>query len=673
MSQTNSATEYRPEVDGLRAVAIVPVLLFHAGLSAFAGGFFGVDVFFVISGYLITAQLASSEKSGFALLGNFYHRRIRRLFPAIAIVSLVTAAIAYLIMTPSQLRLFFSSFTSTQVFLQNIYLWQNSGYWDQSLETSPLMHTWSLAVEEQFYLIFPLLFVAKSMRNAKSVLIGVAITIFVLSFFGALIRFGTSSTGAFFLLPYRAWELMAGAIVALYQLKGKQFFKTKPNVSRLISNFGMAMIIIAIILGDKSTRHPGLLTLLPVVGTALLIAFGREPSLTSRLLSNKLLVAIGKLSYGLYLWHFPILALWRVDKGTELSGIETTAAMVLTFACSYLMWKFAETPFRDRVRTSNKYVAIVATTGFVALVSIGVVGQNTVFGKKSNSELALLEAQARIPTELDNWIEIDFESPISGGSMGVTERSSPMGDVVLLGDSHAGALKDSLSAELEKLNLSGVAFIRAGCPPVSNVIMDPPEKFNCTDFNQIIDIVLKDTFVTDVILFSRWTFYVEGTRYTNYKGYREDGYEIKFTAPNKKFTSDEERISYLGDQIKLTVDRLESTGKRVHLIHPLPELGWDPISYAKRFIDQGISWHQKLDIPFSDHLERSRRAVEQLDRAASPTTSKLNPADIFCDQQITNWCVASLDNTLYYGDNDHLNENGNKILASFVGRELGGR
>ena len=673
MSQTNSATEYRPEVDGLRAVAIVPVLLFHAGLSAFAGGFFGVDVFFVISGYLITAQLASSDKSGFALLGNFYHRRIRRLFPAIAIVSAVTAVIAYLIMTPSQLRPLFSSFTSTQVFLQNIYLWQNSGYWDQSLETSPLMHTWSLAVEEQFYLIFPLLFVAKSMRNAKSVLVGVAITIFVLSFLGALTRFGTSSTGAFFLLPYRAWELMAGAIVALYSVNDKRFFKTKPYFSRLISNFGMTIIIIAIILGDESTRHPGLLTLLPVVGTALLIGFGREPSLTSRLLNNKLLVAIGKLSYGLYLWHFPILALWRIDKGTELDGVETTAAMVLTFVCSYLMWKFAETPFRDRVRTRNKYVAIVATTGFVALVSIGLVGQNTVFGKKSNSELALLEAQAKIPTELDNWIEIDFESPISGGSIGVTERKSPMGDVVLLGDSHAGALKDSLSAELERLNLSGVAFIRAGCPPVSNVIMDPPEKFNCTDFNQIIDIVLKDTFVTDVILLSRWTFYAEGTRYTNYKGYREDGYEVKFSAPEKKFTSDEERITYLGDQIKLTIDRLESTGKRVHLIYPLPELGWDPISYAKRFIDQGLSWHQKLDIPYGDHLERSRRAVEQLDRAASPTTFKVDPADIFCNRQITNWCVASLDNTLFYGDNDHLNENGNRLLASFVGRELGGR
>ena len=234
MSQTNSAIEYRPEVDGLRAVAIVPVLLFHAGLSAFAGGFFGVDVFFVISGYLITAQLASSDKSGFALLGNFYHRRIRRLFPAIAIVSAVTAVFAYLIMTPSQLRPLFSSFTSTQVFLQNFYLWQNSGYWDQSLETSPLMHTWSLAVEEQFYLVFPLLFVAKSIRSAKSVLIGTAITIFVLSFLGALTRFGTSSTGAFFLLPYRAWELMAGSIIALYQLRGKQFFKTKPDVEEMV-------------------------------------------------------------------------------------------------------------------------------------------------------------------------------------------------------------------------------------------------------------------------------------------------------------------------------------------------------------------------------------------------------------------------------------------------------
>jgi peptidoglycan/LPS O-acetylase OafA/YrhL len=673
VSQTNSATEYRPEVDGLRAVAIVPVLLFHAGLSAFAGGFFGVDVFFVISGYLITAQLASSDKSGFALLGNFYHRRIRRLFPAIAIVSAVTAVIAYLIMTPSQLRPLFSSFTATQVFIQNFYLWQNSGYWDQSLETSPLMHTWSLAVEEQFYLVFPLLFVAKSMRNAKSVLIGVAITIFVLSFFGALTRFGTSSTGAFFLLPYRAWELMAGAIVALYPVRDKKFLNIKPYVSQLISNFGFSVIIIAIILGDETTRHPGFLTLLPVVGTALLIAFGRAPSHSSRLLSSKLLVAIGKLSYGLYLWHFPILALWRIDKGTELNGIETTAAMVLTFACSYLMWKFAETPFRDRVRTSNKFVAVVASIGFVLLISTGLIGQKTAFGKKLNSELALLEAQANVPDQLDNWVEIDFEAPISGGSMGVTERTSPMGDVVLLGDSHAAALKNSLSTELDRLNLSGVAFIRSGCPPVSNVILDPPEKFNCTDFNQIIDIVLRDTFVTDVILFSRWTFYAEGTRYTNYKGYREDGYEVKFSAPDRKFNSDEERIHYLGDQIKLTIDRLESTGKRVHLIYPLPELGWDPISYAKRFIDQGLSWHQKLDIPYGDHLERSRRAVEQLNRAVSQKTIKLNPSDIFCNRQVTDWCVASLGNTLYYGDDDHLNENGNKLLASFAARELGGR
>ena len=671
MSQSDSATDYRPEVDGLRAIAIVPVLLFHAGINAFSGGFFGVDVFFVISGYLITTQLASSEKTGTSLLRDFYHRRVRRLFPAIAIVSVLTAIAAFLIMTPSQLRPFFTSFTSTQIFLQNFYLWQNSGYWDQSLETSPMMHTWSLAVEEQFYLVFPLLFVSKKIRMAKSVLTQIAIAIFIVSFLSAITRLGTSSTGAFFLLPYRAWELMAGAIVALYRVGDKPSLEANPKLQKSAANLGLLMIIFAIIFADENTRHPGFVTLLPVAGTALLIAFGRQSSISTRVLSKKALVAIGKMSFGLYLWHFPVLALWRVNKGTELSDTETITAMVTTFICSYLMWKFAETPFRDRVRTSNKVVAVVASLGFVALVTTSLVGQRTAFGKKSDSELALLEAQSRVPTQLDNWIEVDFISPISGGSMGVTNRKSPMGDVVLLGDSHAGALKDSLSAELSKRNLSGVIFTKPGCPPVPNLVMDPPEKFNCYEFNQIIDIVVKDSFATDVILFGRWTFYVEGTRYANYKGYREDGYEVKFTTPNTTFKTDEERIAYLGDQLKLTIDRIESTGKKVHLIYPLPELGWDPISYAKRFIDQGVSWHQKLDIPYTDYSERAQRAIEQLDRAASPNTVKLNPADIFCNRQVTDWCVASLGNTLYYGDDDHLNENGNKLLASFVGREFG--
>ena len=204
MSEQKVLSQFRPEVDGLRAVAIIPVLLFHAGISAFAGGFFGVDVFFVISGYLITTQLATSEKTGWQLLRNFYHRRIRRLFPAIAFVSLSSALVAFLIMTPSQLKPFFSSFTATQIFFQNFYLWQNSGYWDQSLETSPLMHTWSLAVEEQFYFLFPFLFVFGKVRKSTNAVITVAAIIFVVSFFAAVTRLGTSSIGAFFLLPYRA-------------------------------------------------------------------------------------------------------------------------------------------------------------------------------------------------------------------------------------------------------------------------------------------------------------------------------------------------------------------------------------------------------------------------------------------------------------------------------------
>lgn len=200
--------------------------------------------------------------------------------------------------------------------------------------------------------------------------------------------------------------------------------------------------------------------------------------------------------------------------------------------------------------------------------------------------------------------------------------------------------------------------------------MEPKDKFKCHEFNQIIDIVLRDPGVTDVILFSRWTFYVEGTRYTNFKGYREEGYEVKFTAPNQTFKTDNERIDYLGDQLKLTINRIESTGRTVHLIYPLPELGWDPISYAKRLIDQGKSWHNQLNIPYDDFLDRSERATQQLDRAKSLQTNLIEPAELFCNAQITNWCVASSENTLYYGDNDHLNINGNKLLANFIAREL---
>ena len=674
MSEQKVLSQFRPEVDGLRAVAIIPVLLFHAGISAFAGGFFGVDVFFVISGYLITMQLATSEKTGWQLLRNFYHRRIRRLFPAIAVVSLSTALIAFLIMTPSQLKPFFSSFTATQVFFQNFYLWQNSGYWDQSLETSPLMHTWSLAVEEQFYFLFPFLFVFTKIRKSTNVLITIAGAVFVVSFFAATTRLGTSSIGAFFLLPYRAWELMAGALVALYEFKRHGQPQTRQRLQKSLADLGLALILISIVVGDKNTYHPGFMTLLPVVGTSLVIAFGRQSTVTSKILSKRLFTDIGKLSYGLYLWHFPILAIWRVKKGTELANSEVFVAMLATFVLAYLMWRYAETPFRDRVRTKTRTVAFVASIGFVALVTIGVVGQQTAFGKTSSKELALLEAQARIPTEEDNCEEVDFEAPISGCIIGTNQLVGNMGEVVLIGDSHAGALKDPLLSELLELNVSGMSFVKPGCPPVSDIIMDPVEKFNCNEFNQIIDLILSESKVTDVILFARWTFYIEGTRFTNYKGYREDGYEVEFTAPNTTFKSTEERINYLGDQVKLTIERLESTGKRVHLVYPLPELGWDPIAYAKVFIDRGESWHRELDIPHEDFLVRTQRTFRELDRATSDVTNTIFASDLVCNNQITDWCVASSENTLYYGDNDHLNENGNKLLAEFiVGRVLGER
>ena len=676
MSEKKVLSPFRPEVDGLRAVAIIPVLLFHAGISAFAGGFFGVDVFFVISGYLITMQLATSEKTGWQLLRNFYHRRIRRLFPAVAVVSLSTALIAFLIMTPSQLKPFFSSFTATQVFFQNFYLWQNSGYWDQSLETSPLMHTWSLAVEEQFYFLFPFLFVFTKIRKSTNVLITIAGAIFVVSFFAATTRLGTSSIGAFFLLPYRAWELMAGALIALYEFKRHGQPQTQIRLQKAAVNLGIAMILLSIVAGDKNTYHPGFMTLLPVVGTSLVIAFGRQSSVASKILSKRLFTDIGKLSYGLYLWHFPILAIWRVKKGTELANAEVFVAMLATFVLSYLMWRYAETPFRDRVRIKTRTVAFVASIGFVALVVIGVVGQQTAFGKTSSKELSLLEEQSRSPHFKDSCEEVDFDPPISGCIIGSNQLVGSMGEVVLLGDSHAGGLQLELSRVLEERGISGMSFVKYACPPLPNVIWEPDDNSRCREFNQIIDLILSESKVTDVILFARWTAHAEGVNYVNHKGYREDnnGNDGSITSPIRAFDSDEDRISFLGGQIKLVIDQFESAGKRVHLMYPVPELGWEPVQYARRFINRGESWHNQLNIPYKHFLMRTQRIFTQLELAVSPDTNVIYSYEAFCNNQITDWCVASSGNTLYYGDNNHLNKNGAKLLAEFIaGRVLGER
>ena len=295
------ALQYRPEIDGLRAVAVVPVILFHAGFTLFSGGFIGVDVFFVISGYLITSIILRELEAGTFTFASFYERRARRMLCCIPF--------AWMWMMPLELKGFAVSMASVVAFASNIIFWRQSGYFDTASELKPLLHTWSLAVEEQFYIIFPiaLLLIWRFGRKASVLSIAaVAIGSLVLCEYAS--RYYPSFN--FYWAITRAWELMAGALCAFQILKPKQ---TRDNT---LAALGLTLIFVSIFWFDSSTRFPSVYALLPVVGACLIILFARMGTFTARLLSTKPLVAIGLISYSAYLWHQPLFAFARTRSFT---------------------------------------------------------------------------------------------------------------------------------------------------------------------------------------------------------------------------------------------------------------------------------------------------------------------------------------------------------------------
>ena len=294
---------YRAEIDGLRALAVIPVILFHAGFEIFGGGFVGVDVFFVISGYLITSIIINDiEKERFSII-NFYERRARRILPALFFIMLITIPFAWMWMIPTQLSDYSQSLIAVSLFASNILFWRESGYFDAAAEEKPLLHTWSLAVEEQFYMFVPLLFGLFWGLGQKTLLM-VLISLAFASFITALTTNSDSPMTAFYLLHTRAWELLIGVIAALKSDSIKSF---KPNAA-LMSNIGLILIVAGLTILPSNALWPGGWTLVPVIGSLLILLFGREKSFAHAVLKLAPLRFVGLISYSAYLWHQPILS-----------------------------------------------------------------------------------------------------------------------------------------------------------------------------------------------------------------------------------------------------------------------------------------------------------------------------------------------------------------------------
>ena len=391
MAANAAHLKYRPEIDGLRAVAVLLVIIAHAGYAMrgggiLTGGFIGVDIFFVISGYLISL-LVLTAGAGFSYR-EFFARRIRRLFPPLLVVVLFTLLVGYVLLTARQEVLLARHAIASLLYVQNFNLWSEVGYFDPSALQKPLLHIWSLSVEEQFYLIHPFLLLLVVRRLGERRLVPVLAVIAIVSL--AIAQLGTQffPHAGFYLLPSRAWELMAGALLAVIERRAGQ--PAKP--SGLLAGLGLAMIVASALFFDKKTPHPSLFTLAPVAGTMLVIHFARGADFISRAFASRPAVGVGRISYGLYLWHWPLLAFAFAYYGQTAPAPVIAGLMLLAVLLSWLSYRFLEMPIRSR-GGKRSVRALLGSSAALVLLSLGLVAG------AAPASLAARPAQTAAPTK----------------------------------------------------------------------------------------------------------------------------------------------------------------------------------------------------------------------------------------------------------------------------------
>ncbi|GAB2779571.1 hypothetical protein GCM10027020_36320 [Nocardioides salsibiostraticola] len=360
--------KYRPEIDGLRAFAVVVVILFHASLGPLPGGFIGVDIFFVLSGYLITTIILNQFSEGTFTFSGFWERRARRILPALIFVCLACVPFAYAWMLPDELQNFGQSLLATGFSANNVLLSTTSGYWDLDSNFKPLLHTWSLGVEEQYYLIAPLLLFVVS-RYARRALLPVVAGLGLLSLGLAEFYLQRNPNFAFYMLPTRAWELAAGAVVSMVLLRNPTIREHRG--APFAAAAGLVMITLPVFTFGENTPTPGVAMLLPVGGVCLLILGAHAERGVGRLLATPALVRIGLISYSAYLWHQPLFVFARIYAKDTPPAWVFGLLSVLTFGLAWLTWKFVETPFRSRRTTSRSVVFAACGVGVAAMAVSG--------------------------------------------------------------------------------------------------------------------------------------------------------------------------------------------------------------------------------------------------------------------------------------------------------------
>lgn len=629
----NSKPTYRPDIDGLRAIAILLVLIFHSGFSLFPGGFIGVDVFFVISGFLITSIIEKEIRESTFSFKNFYLRRIRRIIPVLFFIMLIITILCYFILFANNLEAFSRTLLYTFLCANNFHLYINSSdYFAENSDLIPFLHTWSLSVEEQFYFLLPplLILLHQKFNLKKSALIIVGLCIIGLLF--SVYQSYANPRMAYFLLPARLFELLIGSCLALY-------WEKVPNINgfknHILSIIGIVLILIPALILNSSSVFPGLNALWPCSGTALLLLTGKTEAskgIINKLIQNKLMVGIGLISYSLYLWHWPIFVLIKYS-GIYLEGWVRITAILATFLLSYLSWKYIEQPFRTTLKFDFKKTICVIFVPALVIVGLiyGILDAKDGFPER-HPELAEFNPKKNYPNKLRGQCFDKFKvGNCEDCFIGIKKDTL---DGMLIGDSfanHTAAFLDVLAKDAGLYIHDSAA---GGYPIMNNVDRKGIEAHS-------------EEYAIERINYAKKfkTIYIAA----NWEGLSEP----------KNAQTYHSTLKSLGELVK--------SGKKIIIFEALRKTTALNLHRAKLVKAKIPVYFSEKDFSITEYKRPNDYIIDEIKRKF-PSVMIIDLNQLMCEN---GKCDIELNNTIVYRNEDHLNTSGAKLLGELYLKKYG--
>jgi peptidoglycan/LPS O-acetylase OafA/YrhL len=649
---------YRKDIDGLRAIAVLLVVLFHAKVPGFSGGFVGVDVFFVISGFLITGLIANDVTAGRFSFAQFYHRRIRRIVPALVVVYLASTLAALLLMLPRDAAEFGRSLRDSALFASNFHFYSQAGYFDGPSDLKPLLHTWSLSIEEQFYVVWPalLLLIARRWLCWLPHIVAVAGLTSLAAFMGMVVL---RPEAAFFLTPFRAWELMLGAFLALMRHQPELSMPRRQGLAAI----GLLLIVVPAVTADGDTDLGMLATVWACAGAALLLLAGPDTT-TNRLLSLKPAVAVGLISYSLYLWHWPFLAFARYYFDRPLAWLEVGALIFASFVAATLTYFLVERPART-IKLARMRPLIGG--GLLALATVALagdsVGKNGGWTFNIDPRLRQLDAAVRsVNIYRKRCFGVDKAFGNDDACTFGHARENGSYDMAIFGDSHADHFVPAIALLAKKAGLSGRQITVGGCLVLLGYDNRSPyrRKSRCpASPKAMVRFVEQNPGLKLAVLAHRWSIY-NGRPYV-------DGDEAKtiflLTSANDALTP-QRSAAILHQSLEQTLDFFAERGITVLLLGEVPSMGKDQTRCLARAIKNG----SRLE-DCGRSIDAVQGEIGQTNAFLSALASKrrgvffFSPASVLCR---AGWCPAVRNGVVMYRDSSHLNRAGAESLVDVV-------